>query len=261
MSTESGKGKRGRPLGQTPTKGALHVRRHRARQKLKPQTAEELAALANRRARQGSGQDDGDPGLSDTTARGTYVIAERITRRALRDMAPAAGMFTPEIMKEAQTMSREALLLMVRAIPRLAEALIRQAEAGDATAMNIAARWLPSPQDALSLQVPEGLTPEEASDFITGQALTGQLSVKEASAGLKLIETHANVQLNQALVGRLQDLRARLDRLGSLPKGALDGRPLRPMHAVCADGNLVDIIDDECEPTNPEPLESDHENC
>lgn len=260
MNKESGKGKRGQPLGQTPTKGALHVRRHRARQKLKPQTAEELAVLANRRARQGSGKDDGNHRLSDTEARGAYVIAERITRRALRDMAPSAGMFTPEIMREAQTMSREALLLMVRAIPRLAEALIRQAESGDATAMNIAARWLPTPQDALSLQVPEGMTPEGASDFITGQALTGQLSLKEASAGLKLIESHANVQLNQALVGRLHDLRMRLDRLGSLPKGALDGRPLRPIHSVDPDGNLVDIVDQASAFSNTGPREATHED-
>ena len=242
MSTESGKGKRGRPLGQTPTKGALHVRRHRARQKLKPQTPEDLATLANERSDRELGSVT--EGLTDQTARGAYVVAERITRRALRDMAPAAGMFTPEIMQEAQAMSREALLLMVRSVPRLTEAIIRLAEAGDATAMTIAARWLPSPQDALSLQVPEGLTPEEASDFLTGQALTGHLSVKEAAAGLKLIETHANVQLNQALIGRLQDLRTKLERLGSVPKGAIDGRPLRPVHALSDDGHLVELADD-----------------
>ena len=242
-----------------PTKGALYVRRHRARQKLKPQTPEELAALANERSdRELSAPTDG---LTDQTARGAYLVAERITRRAMRDMAPAAGMFTPEIMQEAQAMSREALLLMARSVPRLTEAIIRLAEAGDATAMTIAARWLPSPQDALSLQVPEGLTPEAASDFIAGQALTGQLSLKEAAAGLKLIETHANVQLNQALVGRLQDLRSKLDRLNTVPKGMLDGRPIqlaRPRHGLAPDGQLVDIATLD---TTLDDDERPHENC
>lgn len=256
MSVDTTQPKRGRPATATPTKGALYVRRHRARQKVKPQTPEDLAALANERSDRELGS--ATEGLTDQTARGAYVVAERITRRALRDMAPAAGMFTPEIMQEAQAMSREALLLMVRSVPRLTDAIIRLAEAGDATAMTIAARWLPSPQDALSLQVPEGLTPEEASDFLTGQALTGHLSIKEAAAGLKLIETHANVQLNQALIGRLQDLRTKLERLGSVPKGAIDGRPLRPVHGLSDDGHLVELSDDH--QTLVAEKEVNHEN-
>lgn len=216
------------------------ARVNRQRQRLRPKTPEELAQLANEASELAN--DSKDTGLGKTKSRAVFLIAERATRQAMRELAPRAGMFTPEVMEQAQKMSREALILMANAIPKLTETIIRLAEEGDSTALSIAARWLPSPQEAMSLYVPQGMTPEQASDFLAGQALSGNLSIKEANAGLDLIQTHASVQLNQALVRRLHDLRTRLEKVSVAPQDALAGRPLPVADLTLdEDGKLVEV--------------------
>lgn len=213
------------------------MRQSRAREKLREATLEEITSAANR-----ENQFDRLNKVDKEIKRGAVTVADRITRRAMADLAPKTGMFTKDVMREAQAMSREALLLMARSIPELTATVIRRANEGDSTCLAIVARWLPNPSDCLSLNLPLGMTPEEASGYLAGAGLTGELSVKEATAGLKLLELHGHVDLNAALTARLAALRKQLDQVSQLPANALSGRALAaPMARLRDDGELEPI--------------------
>lgn len=237
----------GRPPSTHPSERAARVRRVRAREKMRETTLDELTAAANK--------DTQFDKVDMRVKRGSIAVADRITRRAMAELAPKAGMFTKEVMREAQAMSREALLLMARSIPELTATVIRRANEGDSTCLAIVARWLPNPSDCLSLSLPAGMTPEEASGYLAGAGLSGELSVKEATAGLKLLELHGSVDLNAALTARLAALRKQLDQVTQLPANALSGRALNaPVVRLRDDGELepidmatLDDFNDACE--------------
>ena len=173
---------------------------------------------------------------------GAAVVAEKITRQAMRSLAPSHGMFTPEIMEEARQMSRDAMLTMVGAIPKLTQIVIERAEKGDPSCLAVVARWLPSPQDALSLTIPQGMTREEASEHLVGSALSGQMTVKEAKQGLELLQASSNLELSQAMTARLAALRARLEKMqGVLPTDTLSSAPIAPKKRLNAEGEIEDI--------------------
>lgn len=230
----------GRPLNPAPSERAARVRRVRAREKMREATLDELTASANK--------DSQFDKVDMRVKRGSIAVADRITRRAMAELAPKAGMFTKEVMREAQAMSREALLLMARSIPELTATVIRRANEGDSTCLAIVARWLPNPSDCLSLNLPGGMTPDEAAGYLAGAGLSGDLSMKEATAGLKLLELHGSVDLNAALTARLAALRKQLDQVSQLPSGALSGRTLAvPVARLREDGELERI--ETVEPT------------
>ena len=234
----------GRPPSTQPSERAARVRRVRAREKMRETTLDELTAAANKET-----QFDR---VDMRVKRGSVAVADRITRRAMAELAPKAGMFTKEVMAEAQKMSREALLLMARSIPELTATVIRRANEGDSTCLAIVARWLPNPSDCLSLNLPSGMTPEEAAAYLAGAGLSGDLSVKEATAGLKLLELHGSVDLNAALTARLAALRKQLDQVAQLPANALSGRTLAAPIAVLRDDGELEPIDpaNQTETTN-----------
>lgn len=224
----------GRPPSTEPSERAARVRRVRARVKMRETTLDELTSAANK--------DTQFDRVDMRVKRGSIAVADRITRRAMADLAPKAGMFTKEVMREAQAMSREALLLMARSIPELTATVIRRANEGDSTCLAIVARWLPNPSDCLSLNLPAGMTPDEAAGYLAGAGLVGDLSVKEATAGLKLLELHGSVDLNAALTARLAALRKQLEQVGQLPAKALSGRALtKPVARLRDDGELEPI--------------------
>ena len=225
----------GRPPSTQPSERAARVRRVRAREKMRETTLDELTVAANK--------DTQFDRVDMRVKRGSIAVADRITRRAMAELAPKTGMFTKEVMAEAQAMSREALLLMARSIPELTATVIRRANEGDSTCLAIVARWLPNPSDCLSLNLPAGMTPEEASGYLAGAGLTGELSVKEATAGLKLLELHGSVDLNAALTARLAALRKQLEQVAQLPANALSGRTLNAPAARLRDDGELEPID------------------
>jgi hypothetical protein len=226
---------RGKPKCEKPSNEAERIRKLRTNAKLRVHTAEELAAAANK------GSQFQNVGM-DKIKRGSVTVAERITRRAMADLAPKGGMLTKEVMLEAQAMSREALLLMARSIPELTATVIRRANEGDATCLSIVARWLPNPADCLSLNLPAGMTTEEAAGYLAGAGLSGDMSVKEATAGLRLLELHGNVDLNAALTARLAALRKQLEKVSQVSSGSLSGRKLpSPTIRLLEDGELESI--------------------
>ena len=173
---------------------------------------------------------------------GAAVVAEKITRQAMRSLAPSHGMFTPEIMEEARQMSRDAMLTMVGAIPKLTQIVSEMTEKGDPSCLAVVARWLPSPQDALSLTIPQGMTREEASEHLVGSALSGQMTVKEAKQGLELLQASSNLELSQAMTARLAALRARLEKMqGIVQTDTLSSAPIKPTKRLNGDGEIEDI--------------------
>jgi len=233
--TASKIGNRGRPRKADASIETERVRKTRTKAKTRVHSPEELAAKAN------EGFHENNAGL-DKIQRGSVAVAERITRKAMSELAPSGGMFTPEVMKEAQAMSREALLLMARSIPELTATVIRKANEGDATCLSIVARWLPNPNDAVTLSLPAGMTPEEASSYLAGAGLSGDLSVKDAKEGLRLLELHGHVHLNAALTARVEALRKELEKVQAVSPNALSGQTLaRPTARLRADGTLEPI--------------------
>lgn len=219
---------------EAPNRAAELNRQHRRKKAEANGNAERLAKQAQ--------QYFDSTDSTDKVKQGAAVVAEKLTRQAMRSLAPSHGMFTPEIMEEARQMSREALLTMVGAIPRLTQIVIERAEKGDPSCLAVVARWLPSPQDALSLTIPQGMTREEASEHLVGSALSGQMTVKEAKQGLELLQASSNLELSQAMTARLAALRIKLERMqGLLPTDTLSSAPIAPKKRLTEDGEVVDI--------------------
>lgn len=219
---------------EAPNRAAELNRQHRRKKVETKAVAEDLS----RRAQKYFDQTDS----TDKVKQGAAVVAEKLTRQAMRSLAPSQGMFTPEIMEEARQMSRDALLTMVGAIPRLTQIVIERAEKGDPSCLAVVARWLPSPQDALSLTIPQGMTREEASEHLVGSALSGQMTVKEAKQGLELLQASSNLELSQAMTARLAALRARLEKIqGVVQTDTLSSAPIAPKKRLTADGDIEDI--------------------
>ena len=248
---------KGRPLHANPSAHTVHARQSRARKKLREVQDEELAAEADKFFDRESRPDKTDKRYKHNA----QVVAEKMVRSAAKAVAPQTGMFPPEVLAEARKVSKEAILTMIAAVPKLTEIVIERASQGDPSCIAIVSRWLPSPSDALSLAIPEGLTKEEASDHLLGAALSGQVSVKEAKQGLELLQAGANLELSAAATQRLQALRAKLERMeGIAPANALSSKPIMAPKLLNSDGSVQDIepSDDELttDPTQ-EPKNAD----
>lgn len=232
---------KGRPADENPNRDALYARKSRARKKIRDTSDEELAAEADKFF----DREDTTANLDKRTRHNAQVVAEKMVRSAARAVAPQTGMFPPEVLAEARKVSKEAILTMIAAVPKLTEIVIERASQGDPSCIAIVSRWLPSPSDALSLAIPEGLTKEEASDHLLGAALSGQVSVKEAKQGLELLQAGANLELSAAATQRLQALRAKLERMeGIAPANALSSKPIMAPKLLNADGSVQDLDPD-----------------
>lgn len=229
---------KGRPAHSEPNRNAKYARKFRANKKVREVQNEELAAEADKYF----DREDKTANLDKRTRHNAQVVAEKMVRSAARAVAPQTGMFPPEVLAEARKVSKEAILTMIAAVPKLTEIVIERASQGDPSCIAIVSRWLPSPSDALSLAIPEGLTKEEASDHLLGAALSGQVSIKEAKQGLELLQAGANLELSAAATQRLQALRAKLERMeGIAPANALSSKPIMAPKLLNNDGSVQDL--------------------
>jgi hypothetical protein len=174
----------------------------------------------------------------------TKQMSERLVAHSLTKIKPP-DIFTNEMLKLSQQRAVEVMTIIVKAMPAITRAVIKGAEELDPTCLSIAGRWLPNPSLHTRIEIPKGLSVEEASTHLLGAALSGEMSIKESSEALALVSKFTDIQLSAGLTERLSLLRQRLEqhnqRIGQGGSGGLLSLPERQLRVISMDdeGNLL----------------------